>query len=304
MPLFFLPRKEKGQGLRNDEQIQQAARNLFEGVVPERQEELKALWKQYSPRFNILMDTGPDGLFVMDAGAYRDVRFNHRALRAFWLGSFIAWEGYRAIVEGLNEGAGDLGRFTSMIHSFSKMMKEEDPEAVPLPEGVSEPGFYPDAAMYPQMRASGELATFATGWAFLHEIRHLQHQQEMTSVAIGAPAREQHAEEFSCDEFATRFILDHIDDYAARENVSADKVRQKREIGIYFALFTLTLMGRNHWGQSDSHPSVQKRIDAVMRQMGSDGTRPSDVIAHAAFNALWSRWSEAPGPFKPSSGSQ
>ena len=169
--------------MRNDEQIQQAARNLFKGVVPERQEELKALWKQYSPRFNILMDTGPDGLFVMDAGAYCDVRFNHRALRAFWFGSLIAWEGYRAIVEGLNEEAGDLGRFISMIHSFSKMMKEEDPEAVPLPEGVSDSGFYPDAAMYPQMRASGELAAFATGWAFLHEIRHLQHQQEMTSAA-------------------------------------------------------------------------------------------------------------------------
>jgi hypothetical protein len=111
------------------------------------------------------------------------------------------------------------------------MMKEENPEAVPLPEGVSEPGFYPESTLYPQLRASAELATFATGWAFLHEIRHLQHQQEMTSSGIDASTSEQHAEEFSCDEFATKFMLDRIDHYAERENVSADRVRQKRKTG-------------------------------------------------------------------------
>lgn len=284
--------------MRNDEQIQSAARSLFEGVLPERQEELRALWSQYSPRFNILMDTGPDGLFVMDAGAYRDVRFNHRALRVFWLGAFIAWEGYRAIAEGLRDGAIDSSRFTKMIHCFSAMMKGEDSENVPLPEGVSEPGDYPDAVLYPQMRVSGELATFAAAWAFLHEIRHLQHQQEMTSSGVNAPMMENHAEEFSCDEFATRFMLDRTADYAARENVSADKVREKREIGIYFALFVLTLVGKDHWGQSGSHPAIQRRIDAVMRQMGSDGTRLSDAVAHTAFVALWEKWPEAPGPFK------
>jgi hypothetical protein len=35
-----------------------------------------------------------------------------------------------------------------------------------------------------------------------------------------------------------------------------------------------------------------------MRQMESDGTRLSDVLAHAASVALWTQWPEAPGPFK------
>jgi hypothetical protein len=39
------------------------------------------------------------------------------------------------------------------------------------------------------------------------------------------------------------------------EKVSADLVRQKREIGIYFALFAMTLVSRDKWGQSASHPA-------------------------------------------------
>jgi hypothetical protein len=78
---------------------------------------------------------------------------------------------------------------------------------------------------------------------------------EGTGAERDAPAIEHHAEEFSCDDYATEFILDGIDSYAAMEKVSADLVRQKREIGIYFALFAMTLVSRDKWGQSASHPA-------------------------------------------------
>ena len=114
--------------MRNDDQVQEAVRNLFEGVAPERRVELCDLWNDYGPRFNILTDAGPDGLFVFDAGAYRDVRFNHRAMRAFWLASFIAWEGYRAVAEGYETNSIDLSRFREMTETFAKILKETDPE--------------------------------------------------------------------------------------------------------------------------------------------------------------------------------
>jgi Zn-dependent peptidase ImmA (M78 family) len=284
--------------LRNDEQVQKAAQFLFEGIAPERHQELTKFWEHYSPKFSVFDNSGPEGLFVLQGGLYRNVWFNHRAMRAFWLGGFIAWEGYRAIADDFDKPSIDLERFNDMIDCFFKILKQEDPEAVPLPKYVPEPGSYLDANQYPQIRAAAELATFATSWAFLHEIQHLRHQQDGTSAANDALTEDHHAEEFSCDEFATKFLLDYIDNYADSQNSPKDKVRQKRETGIYFALFAMTLISHGHWGQSNSHPSMQARIDAVMQHMGSNGESPSDAIAHLAFAALWTKWPEAPGPFK------
>jgi len=285
---------------RSDDEIQLAARHLFEGVVPERSAELIALWKQYQPKFHLLSDDGPDGMFVMAAGRYRDVAFNHRALRAFWLAAFIAWEGYLRVHEVATNGSADFDRFDDMVNLYARILAEEDPSSVPLPQGVSEPGHYTDAKQSPQERAAAELATFATGWAFLHEIRHIKHQQEGTGAAPDDPVEKHHEEELSCDEYATTFILDGVDQYAQTENVDSEKVRQKRELGIYFAQFAMTLIGAGYWDASDTHPAMQKRIDATIKLMGGSGTRMSDAVAHAAFAALWRKWPDAPGPFRAS----
>jgi hypothetical protein len=129
-------------------------------------------------------------------------------------------------------------------------------------------------------------------------VRHLKHQQDGTGAAIGDPPEKLRAEELSCDNYATTFLLYRVDEYASAENVPTEKVRQKREIGIYFALFAMTLIGAGHWDESESHPAMEARINAVMKEMGSDGTRASDAIAHLAFVALWALCPDAPGPFK------
>jgi hypothetical protein len=80
-----------------------------------------------------------------------------------------------------------------------------------------------------------------------------------------APQSEQHCEEFSCDAFATTFLLEHADDYAVQHNVLADQVRRKRR----FALFAMTLATKNQWDASPTHPAVQDRIDATVRLFGN-----------------------------------
>lgn len=284
--------------MRYDDEVQGAARNLFEGAVPERKDDLTEFWTKYRPRFSILEDVGPEGRFVLDSGAYRDVRFNHRAMRAFWLGSFIAWEGYRAVAEGVVAGSFDLSRFCEMAECFERMLTEEDSAANPLPDGIPEPGTYLDASQYPQLRTASELATIAAGWALLHEVCHLRHQQEGTGAALADPPERWREEELSCDNFATKFLLDKISEYAAAESVSGEQVRLKREIGIYFAMFVMTLISAGRWDETSTHPAMERRISEVMRQMGANGARPADAIAHMAFVALWSVRPDAPGPFK------
>jgi hypothetical protein len=60
---------------------------LLGAVAPERQAELAQLWNKYEPEFRLLEDDGPAKQFVMEAGLYRIVRFNHRVMRLFWLGA-------------------------------------------------------------------------------------------------------------------------------------------------------------------------------------------------------------------------
>ena len=288
--------------MRNDTEVQNVVRNLFIGVAPERQPELSDLWKKYTPRFNILADTGPDGNFVFDAGAYRDVRINNRAMRTFWLASFIAWEGYRVIAESSDVDNVDLTRFQQMIDCFFRILNEDNPDTVPLPDGIPDPGIFPDKQKDTQMRAAAELAIFAGGWALLHEVRHIQHQQDGTGAVQTDPPEKWRDEELSCDHYATHFLLDKVDEYVAapEERDDLELVRQKREIGIYFALFAMVLINTDHWHETDTHPAMERRISEVMREMKADGSRRADDIAHKAFEALWKIFPDAPGPFKSS----
>jgi hypothetical protein len=56
-------------------------------------------------------------------------------------------------------------------------------------------------------------------------------------------------EELSCDEFATRFLLQHVDLCARHESVELELVRQKRQLAIYFALFAMTLIAKEQMGR-------------------------------------------------------
>jgi Zn-dependent peptidase ImmA (M78 family) len=155
-----------------------------------------------------------------------------------------------------------------------------------------------DTSVDVQARAASELATFAVGWALLHELQHIRHQHERTSTDLFDPDSEpDHAEELSCDRFATQFLLEKADDYAESEQVAPERVRQKRELGVYFALFALTLLAKKNWGDTQTHPAVQKRIEAAIVIIGPAASEPARAVAHMAFAALRCFWPGAPGVF-------
>jgi Peptidase U49 len=126
----------------------------------------------------------------------------------------------------------------------------------------------------------------------------LQDQQN-AAADVGVEARPARDEETSCDEFATKFILEKIEDYARHEKVSARNVKTKRELGILFAAFAITLVAKDRWAASESHPAVQTRIDSMLKLMNPLEGSVSCAIAHASFVALWKAMPEAPGVLKP-----
>jgi hypothetical protein len=44
-------------------------------------------------------------------------------------------------------------------------------------------------------------------------------------------------------------------------SVDAHQVHQKRQIGVYFALFAMALICAGRWAESETHPALQTRID-------------------------------------------
>lgn len=255
---------------------------------------MDGLWAEYDLQFQIKEDTDNGEKLVMRGGLYRYVEFNHRMLRAFWVAGYAVWEGYNVMAEAIrNNQEPDLTRFQELVTAVRRISESESPCSEPLPAGVAEPGHY-DGQDTPERTAS-ELATFAACWAFLHEIRHIRHQREGTGADIyESDPSEKHKEEISCDQFATEFLLAKIDGYARDQSVPADKVRLKREIGVYFALFTIGVLADGQFDDTATHPSLEKRIMAVQKIIGASGTEKARMIASLAFEALRTRYSTAP----------
>ena len=280
-----------------EEETRKAAQNLFAGCIPERKEEIDGLWTEYDLQFQIKEDTDNGEKLVMRGGLYRYVEFNHRMLRAFWVAGYAAWEGYNVMAGAIrNNQEPDLTRFQELVTAVIRITESETPCSEPLPAGVAEPGHY-DGQDAPE-RAASELATFAACWAFLHEIRHIRHQREATGAdTYESDPSEWHKEEISCDQFATEFLLTKIDDYARDQFVSADEVRIKREVGVYFALFTIGVLSDGKFDDTATHPALEKRIIAVQEMIGSTGTDEARMIAILAFDALRTFYPKTPSAF-------
>lgn len=281
--------------VRTDQDVQFAARALFDGCAPERRQDIDALWVSFRPIFQFAPDIHQGKRFILDAGAYRYIRFNHRVLRAFWLAAFVAWEGYEAVNAALQTGnnpcAANLARFHLLIEAFRSTLTLDDPSLEPLPDGVPEPGSYPGVD-HPTSQAPAELATLAAGWAFLHEAQHMQHQQDGTGAPQDGNPQQFHDEEFSCDEFAARFLIEQHGQYAQAKSVDADAVLKKRRAGLSVAMFALVLMSEGHWQSTDTHPSVQSRLDHIRPLLGNDAEASAMIIG--AFMALRCIWPDAP----------
>ncbi len=273
---------------RSDAEIQNAVKALFLGLAPENSAYLEQLWEDYQLQFCLFVD---DKGVLLAGGAYRYVYFNHRALRVIWVSSFAAWEAYSCAQSALgDEELRNFDRLQELLALAIEVRDARDPEAVSLRD-LPEPGSLPSD---PQLRASAELATFAVGWAMLHEVRHLKHQQDLTSTADGDAPEFAHAEELSCDCFAAEYLIGTVAQYASAHGVDQAKVRMKRALGVYFGVFALIVLGKPNWEETESHPSVSDRLRAMRSVLSADGLDEALCIAALALAGLKEVWPDAP----------
>ena len=190
-------------------------------------------------------------------------------------------------------------RFDKMFEEFARLYKEEGLSTIKMPEGVPGPCCvqYSDL-MKPHVSMAMDLVKLAVAWVFFHEIKHVQdqHQEEISNTKRSDSKKELHEDELSCDKFATKFLLEKVDQYAQDYAEDPSKVERKRVLSIYIALFAITLMQAEDWEESEQHPAVQDRINNVKKHIGSSGKGVADWIIHDTFDRLKLKWSSTSTP--------
>ncbi len=244
---------------------------LIDAAAPEQAQAWRDLREQYQLTFHPVTDRKG----VTMRARRKRIEFDQKTMTWLWLLGFAGWRAFRL------HGPHLLWREMTGA-TVDPQLRADDPtyeeaeanyEAVlyavrefPDLEVVDAHGFWPDGIPRPQadkqgldveQQAAFDLTMIATAYMLLHEVRHV-----MFNVDGGRPPAPD--EEFCCDTFARRFLLEGVDDYAGRCGQPSQEVTAKRAAGIAlgtYALYEFTSeAGR---GGAPDYPPVADRLDLL-----------------------------------------
>jgi hypothetical protein len=246
---------------------------LLAGAVPERDDEITALWEQYDPA----VEVAPSRQGVTMEADKMKIRFDIKIVEIFWLVSFSAWrsiETYSPVVvlgpiaqvpideflardEGLPEFERDYkGRLataesiiTGKALDFSKW-----PSDVPKPDADRE------RLANAQEKVVFDLTALALATAFLHEFRHVMFLNDPKNKPSTLPE-----EEIACDVWARGFLTDKLAAYAKAHGHDYQIVLTKRAMAIALSAVVIHAItpSQVHWGNAQ-YPPIADRIDALI----------------------------------------
>jgi hypothetical protein len=250
-------------------------KSLWDGVVPERADELRALLDQHTAQFRALEDHSG---FILQAGAYGAIQYTDRSLRLLWLfgyGGMISLHCYSSFVVILRDNGHDLclsdidtisgqleanQRFCWLMQAIEELkasLGEADfawPETIPDPLH-GRPVDTEEALVF-------DLTCVAATYMILHELKHVIFHSE--GNAPEDPWEEEHA----CDAFAQEMILGKTEIYSQQSRFPEEKVREKRAMGIVLALmFFLFVTPQRFICGSETHPSIHERWLSLIRNI-------------------------------------
>jgi hypothetical protein len=252
-----------------------AIQKLFEGVIPERLEEIMSLVNQYSTQFRLVGDR--EG-FNIDGGAFGTVQYTYRSMQQLWLfgyagllslhcyGTFIALIQSSVLpldmekLKQIPDQAFSDEKFTNLLNKIKELNNaggEGDftwPEEIPKPEH-GKPADEERAVVF-------DLSCMAAAYIFLHEFRHVQFAADRN--APKSPIEE----ELACDDFAKEMMTSKIKQYSEQSGYQEDKVTMKRAISIAIASsFLLFATAKDKINGSKTHPPVYDRWLNTVRDL-------------------------------------
>ncbi|MEX0916171.1 MAG: phage exclusion protein Lit family protein [Wenzhouxiangellaceae bacterium] len=242
------------------------------GAVPERREDIQALWSQYDPKV-VLVQDGKH--ITLDATKNR-IKFDAKSWDVFWLIGFSGWraiECYAPLVKisawtdtPINslvqddEGLARVERdYRERLAAVKALIETADPETASWPPDVPRPN--PDRGLVadPQYQAAFDLTCLAVAFTLFHEFRHVMLDRDKRRP------QDLREEELACDIWARDFMTAKLAAYAQDHGHDYHEVLRKRSMG--FALAALILHEITPvWdhGGSDAYFSVATCMQTIL----------------------------------------
>lgn len=245
---------------------------LMNGAVPERKNEIAALWAQYPADVIIVADAKR---VTLNADKDR-IAFDLKTMDVFWLIGFAGWKAIEcyspliawsaasgqpiAALISVDAGLDDVERaYKERRAALQAFIETADVASAPWPDDIPRPSANRDALDDDQYRVAYDITLFATAFAFFHEFRHVMFDRDGTRHA---DLRE---EEMACDVWAREFMTVRLARYAEDHGYDYQEVLRKRSMG--FALAALVLHEITPlWdhGGNRAYFSVADRLRAIL----------------------------------------
>lgn len=254
--------------------------HLLRGAVPERADEISALWSQHGHAVEVAPST--KGV-TMNADAAR-IQFDTKTVDLFWLLGFSAWRSvevyFPALMLATSRGmpldqALDIDAeraqyefdYKQRIHAAQSLIAAEQTDDIVWPADVPMPTADREGLGDVQHMAAFDLVALALAFALLHEFQHV-----MFCAGKSAPSTLPD-EEIACDTYARDFMTSGLAVYAKKHGHSFSEVQQKRAMGIALAAVIIHEMTPTHarWGNRQ-YPPIAERLTAMI----SGYTLPDD----------------------------
>lgn len=246
--------------------------HLLRGAVPERGDEISALWSQYGHAVEVAAST--TGV-TMNADATR-IRFDTKTIDFFWLLGFSAWRAIEvyspalvlATVTGMpldqalsvdaERGQYEFD-YKQRIASARSLVAAEQTANITWPTDVPDPTPDRESLGDNQHKAAFDLVAFALAFALLHEFQHV-----MFCADNSAPSTLPE-EEIACDTYARDFMTSGLAAYAKKHGHDHAEVLQKRAMGVALAAVIIHAMTPTHahWGNRQ-YPPIAERLTAMI----------------------------------------
>lgn len=248
------------------------ALHLLRGAVPERADEMSALWRQYGHAVEVIPSA--KGI-TMNANATH-IQFDSKTIDFFWLVGFSAWRSIEVYAPALvvatlsgmplsqalniDEERGQFEfDYRQRIASARSLIAAERTTEITWPADVPQPTGDRNNLGNPQHMATFDLVAFALTFALLHEFQHVAFCAD-NSAPSSLPE-----EEIACDAYARDFMTSGLAAYANAHNLDFAQVQQKRAMGIALAAVIVHTMTPTHahWGNRQ-YPPIAERLTAMI----------------------------------------
>jgi hypothetical protein len=259
----------------DDNDITDSALGYISRAMPERAEEIRARFADYSVRVRLTPDIEfqpGQPVDLSPSAAFSVIRWPPIMFSLMWVLAHGAWEAmrdYGSVIlaehlsgaESLNgaeidQAALKLGASDKALLAIDCAVRTASGEEVGLPPWVPRIS----AAANLEQEAVRELWFLAIVWMLLHELQHIVFKEQNKRFSLPID------EELACDKAAFDWLLSDVDDFAMASNQPADKVRGKRGMGALIALFCIVWLSERDKGSS--HPPAIQRLAVLFDEIG------------------------------------